>query len=82
MLQSVCRNHNITDIDPGVQRTCNSRIDDAGRRIAVRQNLSAHGRIYLADAGTDYHRVLSFQLSLIKFHAGPGLHLYLCHFFL
>ena len=78
MLNCIAGKHNVPNINLCLQGTCYSCIYHTCYTIYICQNLGTHSCIDLTDSGTDHHYLFPLQLSFIKVHGSPCLHLYIC----
>ena len=59
MLQGVCGEDNITDVDLRPQGACHAGVDDGIHMEVIRQDLGTDSRVYLANSGAYDHCLLT-----------------------
>ena len=58
-MQRICGDHQIADVDSGIQRTGDSGVDHRIHLKEIHQNLSADTGVDLTDAAAYHHSLLS-----------------------
>ena len=82
MLHRIRRYNDIANVNLRAQGTGDTCVHNRTDMEPIRQNLTAHTCIYLADTRANHNRVLSTQFTLIKIHTSYTCHGDICHFLL
>ena len=82
MVNGVCGNHDIPDVDLISQGTGNTGVYHRIHLKIVHQDLRTDSSIHLADAALYHNHRLSVEQSLVEFHGCFFCHGNVCHHFL
>ena len=68
MMDQICGNHDIADVDFIPQGACDSGVDDTVHAVIIYKNLRADTGVYFTDSAAHNNHFFSVQVTVIELH--------------